>query len=106
MRQRPDDGNGLSPLCPPTILKLTLLARILTMIAPEDLVGEEWAEWYRLTPIQRWRESQKLWETYLGLGGSLDPEPDTQSPFFDSHERSSRAADGRPGVRILRRSRV
>src|SRR2546422_7754533 len=60
MRQRPDDGNGLSPLCQPTILKLTLLARILTMIAPEDLVGEEWAEWYRLTPIQRWRESQKL----------------------------------------------
>ena len=106
MRQSPDDGNGLSPLCQPTILKLTLLARIFTMIAPEDLVGEEWAEWYRLTPIQRWRESQKLWETYLRLGGSLDPEPDTQSPFFNPHERRARAADGRPGVRVLRRSRV
>jgi hypothetical protein len=76
------------------------------VIAPEDLVGEEWAEWYGLTPIQRWRESQKLWETYLRLGGSLDPEPDTQSPFFNSEERSSRAADGRPGMRVLRRSRV
>ena len=106
MRQSPDDGNGLSPLCQPTTLKLTLLARILTMIAPEDLVGEEWAEWYRLTPIQRWRESQKLWETYLRLGGSLDPEPDTQSPFFNPHEWRARAADGRPGVRVLRRSRV
>ena len=106
MRQRPDDGNGLSPLCQPTILKLTLLARILTMIAPEDLVGEEWAEWYRLTPLQRWRESEKLWDTYLRLGGSLDPEPDTQSPFFDPSEPGTSAVDGRPGMRVLRRSRV
>ena len=53
------------------------------MIQPEQLVGGEWAEWYRLTPVQRWLESEKLWQTYLALGGSLDPEPDTQSPFFD-----------------------
>jgi hypothetical protein len=54
------------------------------MIQPEELVGGEWAEWYRLTPAQRWLESEKLWQTYLALGGSLDPEPDTQSPFFDA----------------------
>jgi hypothetical protein len=53
------------------------------MIQPEQLVGDEWAEWYRLTPVQHWLESEKLWQTYLALGGSLDPEPDTQSPFFD-----------------------
>lgn len=53
------------------------------MIKPEDLVGDEWAEWYRLTPLQRWAESEKLWQIYLALGGSLDPEPDTQSPFVD-----------------------
>ena len=53
------------------------------MIQPEELVGDEWAEWYRLTSIQRWLESEKLWQTYLALGGLLDPEPDTQSPFFD-----------------------
>ena len=53
------------------------------MIQPEQLVAGEWAEWYRLTPVQRWLESEKLWQTYLALGGSLDPEPDTQSPFFD-----------------------
>jgi hypothetical protein len=53
------------------------------MIQLEQLVGGEWAEWYRLTPVQRWLESEKLWQTYLALGGSLDPEPDTQSPFFD-----------------------
>ena len=76
------------------------------MITPEELVGEEWAEWYRLTPLERWRESEKLWQTYLHLGGTLDPEPDTQSPFFDPSAPSPRAIDGRPGVRVLRRSRV
>jgi hypothetical protein len=76
------------------------------MIRPEDLVGEEWAEWYRLTPVQRWSESQKLWETYLALGGSLDPEPDTQSPFFDPSEPGSRPVDGGTGVRVIRRCRV
>jgi hypothetical protein len=39
-------------------------------------VGDEWARWYRLTPLQRWLQSEKLWQTYLALGGSLDPEPE------------------------------
>ena len=76
------------------------------MIQPEELVGGEWAEWYRLTPVQRWLESEKLWQTYLALGGSLDPEPDTQSPFFDSAKSRAGVADGRSGVRVVRRSRV
>lgn len=76
------------------------------MIQPEELVGGEWAEWYRLTPTQRWLESEKLWQTYLALGGSLDPEPDTQSPFFDAHASRPRPAHGRTGLRVLRRSRV
>ena len=45
------------------------------MIEAEDIVPEEWAEWYRLTPLERWRESQKLWRQYLDKGGSLEPEP-------------------------------
>jgi len=73
------------------------------MITPEEIVGEEWAAWYRLTPQERWRESEKLWEVYLYLGGSLDPEPDTQSPIFDP-EASSAPAAYPPS--ILRRSRV
>jgi hypothetical protein len=76
------------------------------MIDPEDLVGGEWADWYRLTPLQRWQESEKLWQTYLALGGSLDPESDTQSPFFDAHASRPRPAHGRSGVRVLRRGRV
>ena len=76
------------------------------MIQPETLVEDEWVAWYRLTPVQRWMESEKLWRTYLALGGSLDPEPDTQSPFFDAHAPRPRSSDGRTGVRILRRGRI
>jgi hypothetical protein len=76
------------------------------MVSEEQLVGAEWAEWYRLTPAERWVESEKLWQTYLMLGGSLDPEPDTQSPFYDPKAPRPRPAHGRAGVRVLRRSRV
>ena len=31
----------------------------------EKIVGEEWAEWYALTPQERFLDSSKLWETYL-----------------------------------------
>ena len=76
------------------------------MISPEELVGEEWAAWYRLSPLERCRESEKLWNVYFQLGGSLDTQPDTQSPFFDPSEPRTRTADGRPSMRVLRRSRV
>ena len=76
------------------------------MIEPEEICEGEWADWYRLTPQERWEESQKLWETYLALGGSLDPEPDTQSPFFDPEAPCQGASDGRPGLRVLRRGGI
>jgi hypothetical protein len=56
------------------------------MLRAEDVAGPEWADWYALSPQQRFLESEKLWRTYLALGGSLDPEPDTHSPFFDRSE--------------------
>lgn len=69
----------------------------------EQLEGAEWAEWYFMTPQERWHESEKLWRHYLELGGSLAPESDTQSPFFDADEWRALVADGRPSVRVLRR---
>lgn len=75
----------------------------MVKISAEELVGEEQAEWYALTPMERWRESAKLWEIYLSMGGSLDPEPDTQSPFFDRSTPSARPIDGRTGMHTLRR---
>jgi len=76
------------------------------MIDPEDLVGPEWAEWYRMTPQERWDASARMWADYLALGGSLDPEPDSQSPFFDPDAPGAGAVDGRPGLRVIRRGGV
>ena len=64
---------------------------------------DEWQEWFRLTPLERWRETMKLWAQYLAQGGSLDPEPDSQSPFDFPEQRGSRPVDGRSGMRVLRR---
>jgi hypothetical protein len=76
------------------------------VIQPDQLVGPEWAEWYCLSPSERWLESGRLLAAFLMLGGSLDPEPDTQSPFFDSRAPRPSPADGRSGVRIVRRGGV
>jgi hypothetical protein len=75
-------------------------------VEPEDVTDAEWAAWYRLSPAERWRETLRLWETYLALGGSLDPEPDTQSPFFDPEAPGTRPVDGRTGLRVIRRGGV
>jgi len=76
------------------------------MVDIDEICEPEWAEWYRLTPAERWEETAKLYHRFRALGGSLDPEPDTQSPFFDPEARRSQSADGRPGVRVVRRSGV
>jgi len=88
------------------LVKRSLRGYLLDMVELEDIVGGEWAEWYRLTPLERWHESQKLWTHYLEMGGSLDPEPDSQSPFYDGRSSSPRPVDGRPGVRVLRRGGI
>jgi hypothetical protein len=76
------------------------------MFHPAHVVEDEWVEWYRLTPVQRWLETEKLWQTHLALGGLLDPEPDTQSPCFDARAPRPRPAHARTGVRVLRRGGV
>jgi hypothetical protein len=73
------------------------------MVDPQDILEPEWLEWYQLEPIERFRCSAQLWEVYLAYGGSLAPEPDTQSPFFDPEEWNSLFANGGPSMRIIRR---
>lgn len=68
--------------------------------------GDEWTEWYALTPAERLEASSRLWLTYLQLGGSLDPEPDSQSPFYSEDERRAFASHGGAGVHRLRRRGV
>jgi len=76
------------------------------MISLEDICEGEWVDWYKLTPLERWHESDKLRTYYLSLGGSLDPEPDSQSPFDAGSPPSPRLVDGRPSLRVLRRGGV
>jgi hypothetical protein len=68
--------------------------------------AESWPEWYSMSPLERWYESAKLWQFYLEAGGSLDPEPDSQSPFDAVMPHGTAPAYGRPGLRVLRRSGV
>ncbi len=77
----------------------------------EELFGAEWAEWMRLTPAERFAAQDQMWATFLEMGGSFDPEPDPQSPFFDEDEWRANLTDGRAGcplgrMRVLRRGGV
>jgi hypothetical protein len=64
---------------------------------------DEWQEWLELTPIERFRQSEKIFAQYLAMGGSLDPDPDPTSPFYDADQWRPGAAHGRAGLRVLRR---
>lgn len=44
-------------------------------------LDDEVIDWYKLSPAERFEESQKLWEIFILMGGDLDPEFDSQSPF-------------------------
>ncbi len=72
------------------------------MLTLPKTIPDEWLEWYALTPAERLRESERLWAQYLAMGGSLDPEPDSQSPFYFPESASSRPVDGRSGLCVLR----
>ena len=88
-----------------TIQSMTPEQRETRLAEARDDEGS-WLEWYRLTPLERWEESKKLWQFYLRVGGALDPEPDHQSPFDAFMPRSTPSADGGAGLRVLRRGRV
>ena len=66
----------------------------------------ETLEWWSLTPAQRFQESQRLWATFLAMGGSLDPEPDWQSPFYFPETSGPRSAHVGSSVHTVRRRRV
>jgi len=71
----------------------------------EDM-PEEWQEWLDLSPLERFRQSEALLAQYLAMGGTLDPDPDPTSPFYDPETSSTGPAYGRPGLRVVRRGTV
>ncbi len=71
-----------------------------------EFTDDERLEWYVMTPQERWAESEKLWELYLSLGGSLDAEPGPQSPFDPDVPHGTAPAYGAPGFKVIRRGAV
>ena len=71
-----------------------------------DDLPDEWKEWISLAPLERLRRSEQIFAQYLAMGGSLDPDPDPTSPFYDAETSSTGAAYGRPGLRVLRRGGI
>ena len=47
----------------------------------KSFIDEE-REWLNFSMQKRILETTNLWKLYIALGGSLDPEPDPQSPFY------------------------
>lgn len=72
----------------------------------DELDADQWLEWYRMTPQERWEESERLWDLFLRTGGSLEPEPDPDSPFYADIAPSPAPAYGRSGVHVVRRGPV
>ena len=68
-----------------------------------EQLPDEWKDWLALSPIKRFRESEKIFANYLAMGGSLDPGPDPTSPFYAPDEWRPGIAHGRAGLRLLRR---
>ncbi len=87
-------------------LRLMSDLKRLQKLAEARTDSDSWKEWYRLTPLERMSESMKLWRFYLEAGGSLDPEPDSQSPFNDVMPHGTAPAYRRSGLRVVRRSGV
>lgn len=77
----------------PTRSRSRSLSATLKSLIRSNL-NEEQKDWLRLTPRERYLESCKLWSTYLVLGGRLDPEPDSQSPFDFPEMRREMPAHG------------
>lgn len=56
------------------------------MVDPSTIVEPEWLEWYRKTPQERLLATSEAWANYLALGGSLEPDVDSQCPFWSREE--------------------
>ena len=72
-------------------------------VNPLAVYPPDFVEWMELTLAERLVRTAQIWDIYIAYGGSFDPDPDPQSPFFDSETQSSGSANGRSGLRLVRR---
>ena len=87
-------------------LRLSEAVLILKPMKLSWTLEDEWLEWYRMTPQERWRENERLWHFYLSSGCSLEPEPDSQSPFDTLYAPGQSVTHGGTGLHSVRRGRI
>lgn len=75
-------------------------------VQPIDLYPIDFVELIHLSYAERLRRFAKNWEVFRSYGGTLEPDPDPQSPFFDPKISPESFVDGRSGVHIVRRGGV
>ena len=69
-----------------------------------DSIESKWLEIYRMTPEQRWARATDIRTQYLAMGGTLEPDPDPQCPFWSAEEIAEFARAAIPSrVRMERR---
>ena len=76
------------------------------LIDPLTVYPPDFLEWMALTPAERAVRSGELWRMYIAYGGSLDPDLDPQSPFFDPEVQDQSLTHGGTGLRTIRRGGV
>lgn len=86
------------------MIAIHLVSAYIVVMKKSWMVEDEWWDWYHLTPADRWRESQKLWQFYLSSGGTLNSEPDSQSPFDPLYSQGEGTFNGGASLRSIRRS--
>jgi hypothetical protein len=74
-------------------------------ILPEEYMEPEWAAWMHMRPAERWKASRGLLRHYLEIGGSLDPDPDLQSPFWSREDCEAFARGALAGLPLPRQAR-
>ena len=81
----------------------TINGRKFILVDPETIYPPDFLEWMALEPAERVAKSGEMWDIYLTYGGSLDIDPDPQSPFFDPEAQVASPTDGRTSVHLIRR---
>lgn len=72
-------------------------------IDPASIYSPDFIEWLYLSPAERMARSGELWDMYITYGGTFEADLDPQSPFFDPEASAKSIADGRTGLRLIRR---
>ena len=68
------------------LTKDVMAGNFCKMVDLSTIVEPEWLDWYSKTPQERLLATSEAWANYLELGGSLEPDIDSQCPSWSREE--------------------